>query len=315
MKGATQCARRVKQVLRTLRAGLGRVNRPQSGDPITQMILGILTRDAPESKAREALDRMKSMVVDYNELRVIPSLELAEHVGEYPDVRTKCEDVSRALNRVFAIEHTVSMDRLAGASRSDVNNYLNGIAGLDGYSRARVKLLGFGIHAIPLDAAMWAYARQQGIVDEKCSLEEAQAFLERQVDEADALEFVALLRKAAWGELGSAVRKGEVEEIRSIPPDRTTRNMLQLIASGGSLDAPSDIDGELSSLEGLESGEDGPASAAAEESDKPARKTRKSGDGKGSRADRKSKSSAKKTASTVKSAKPARKSVARARSA
>src|SRR5262245_29806406 len=183
MKGATQCARKVKQLFRTMRTKLGKVNRPQTGDPITQMILGILTRDAPEAKAREALDRMKAMVVDYNELRVIPPLELADQVGEYPDARTKCEDVSRALNRVFAIEHTVALDRLAGGSKVDENNYLNGIPGLDGYSRARVKLLGLGQHAIPLDEAMWAYARQEGLVDEKCTLEEAQAFLERQIDE------------------------------------------------------------------------------------------------------------------------------------
>src|SRR5262245_7412057 len=104
MKGATQCARKVKQLFRNLRNKLGKVNRPHTADPITQRILGVLTRDAQEPKAREALDKLKSMVVDYNELRVIPPLEMAETIGDYPDVRTKCEDVSRALNRIFAIE-------------------------------------------------------------------------------------------------------------------------------------------------------------------------------------------------------------------
>lgn len=315
MKGATQCARRVKQLFRSLRTKLGKVNRPQTGDPITQMILGILTRDAPEAKAREALERMKSIVVDYNELRVIPALELTDHVGDYPDARTKCEDVSRALNRVFAIEHTVSMDRLANASKADVINYLNGIAGLDGYSRARVKLLGFGMHAIPLDEAMWAFSRQAGIVDEKCSLEEAQTFLERQIDEADALEFVALLRKAAWGEMGSAVRKGEAEKIRSIPPDRTSRNMLQLIASGGSLEAGPEIDAELGPPEALEPAEVEPGLAGGEGPERGNKKSRKSGDKKPGRSDQKPAEARSKPKATVRSAKPARKSAARARSA
>src|SRR5262245_9883513 len=182
MQGATQCARRTRQLFRTLRTKLGRVNRPQTGDPITQLILGVFTRDAQEPKAREALESLKARVVDYNELRVIPPLEMSEYIGEYPDVRTKCQDVSRALNRIFAIEHSVSLERIGAASKTEVNNYLNGIPGLEAYSRARIKLLGLNQHAVPLDEAMWAYARQQEIVDESCSLDEAQAFLERQVE-------------------------------------------------------------------------------------------------------------------------------------
>jgi hypothetical protein len=49
MKGATQCARRVKQVFKTLRGKLGKVNKPQVGDPVSQLILGIFSRDAQEA--------------------------------------------------------------------------------------------------------------------------------------------------------------------------------------------------------------------------------------------------------------------------
>lgn len=232
MKGATQCAKKVKQVFKSLRSSLGKVNRPQPGDPIMQLILGVFSRDTQESRAREALDRFHQMVVDYNELRVIPPSELAAGVEDFPDCRAKCEDISRALNKIFAVEHVVSLERIAAGSKTDAASYLGGLPGLEAYTRARIRLLGFGHHAIPLDEAMWAYARESGMVDETCSLEEAQTFLERQISSEDALEFVALVRKQAWSEFATAVRKGEVERIRSVPPDRTTRNMLQLIASG-----------------------------------------------------------------------------------
>lgn len=309
MKGATQCARRVRQLFRGLRAKLGKVSRPPTGDPITQMILGVLSRDVPEAKAREALDQMKSMVVDYNELRVIPALELANAIGDYPDARIKCEDLSRALNRVFAIEHSVSLDRIGSASKTDVTNYLNGIPGLDGYSRARVKLLGLGHHAIPLDEAMWALARREGIIDDKCPLEEAQAFLERQIDEADAIEFVSLLRKAAWAEMGAAVRRGEVEKIRSIPPDRTTRNMLQLIAFGGAADVAADATG--AGPEGLEALDEDAAASVAEVA-RPAVKSKKPSDGRSGR--RPARSSGTKSGRKT-GVKPSRRSASRARTA
>lgn len=229
MKGATRCAQRLKTLFSSLRSKLGKVGPPPAEDPVTQMLLGILSRDMPESRAREALDRLRSLVVDYNELRVIPPIELAGMIGDGPDVRRKCEDISRSLNRVFALAHAVSLQHLANMSPQEVRAYLNRIDGLEAYTRARIILLGLRQHAIPLDEAMWAYARQQGIVDAKCSLEEAQGFLERRIAPECALEFFTLLRKQAWHEMGAAVRRGEVQRILSVPPDRTSRNMLQLV--------------------------------------------------------------------------------------
>jgi endonuclease III len=288
MKGATQCARRVKQVFKTLRAKLGKVNKPQAGDPVSQLILGVFSRDAQEAKAREVLDTLRAMVVDYNELRVIPHSEIANAIGDYPDVRMKCEDMSRALNRIFALEHSVTLDHLAKMSKTEANRYLDAVPGLEAYTRARIRLLGLGLHAIPLDAAMWQYARREGLVDQKCTLEEAQAFLERQLDEEEAFEFVALLRKESWTECGGMVRKGTVTAIRSVPPDRTTRNMLQMVAQGNLVDAavPEFEDPEL--VGGDE--ESGARGGAAAGSDGKAGKKAKKPSGK-SRNDRKSISS------------------------
>lgn len=232
MRGATQCARRLKRLLRTLKSSLGRVPRPSVGDPVTQMVLGILSRDMPESKAREVLDRVHRYVVDYNELRVTSPRELAEHIGEYPDCWTKCEDVSRALNSLFAIRHDIVFDQISDQPRKEVRQYLERIEGLEAYTRARIRLQGLQQHAVPLDTAMWAYARKHEIVDHKCSLDDAQNFLEREIEPEQALDCVALLKKQAWSEMGPAVRRGDIEPIRSIPPDRSSRNMLQPIVRG-----------------------------------------------------------------------------------
>jgi endonuclease III len=231
MRGATECARRLKTLFSSLRAKLGKLSPPAAADPITHLILGILSRNAPESKAREALDRIRSVVVDYNELRVIPAIELAEMLGEYPDVRLKCEDISRALNKVFALRHAVTLDDVVDMPRKEGRALLEQLDGLEPYSRARIRLLGLQQHAIPLDEAMWAYACREGIVDARCSLEEAQAFLERRISEEEALEFVALLNRQAWSEMGAAVRRGECARITSVPPDRTARNMLQAVGA------------------------------------------------------------------------------------
>ncbi|MCA9245217.1 MAG: hypothetical protein KDA32_14770 [Phycisphaerales bacterium] len=231
MKGATQCAKKVKQVFKSLRSKLGKAPGPQTSDPIDQLILGIFSRDTVESKAADALKRLQAEVVDYNELRVIPAIEMAEMVGEFSDVRLKCEDLSRALNRIFSAEHSVTLDHLRGVSKRDQNAYLDAIDGLEAYTRARIRLFGLDGHAIPLDEAMWAFARKAGMVTIEATLDECHSFLERQVSDKEAHEFVYLVRKQAWADHGAAVRKGAVDRILSVPPDRTTRNMLQQVAA------------------------------------------------------------------------------------
>lgn len=246
MRGATECAKRLKLLFSSLRSKLGKVGRLPVGDPVTQMVLGIVSRDTPEAKANEGLDRLREMVVDYNELRVIPPIELAEVLGDFPDARIKCEDITRSLNRVFLLEHMVSLERLADLAKKDVVGYLEKIDGLEAYTRARIRLLGFRQHAIPLDEAMWALARREQIVDVRCPLHEAQQFLERQIAEENALEFVALFKRQAWSEMGTAVKRGEVARITSVPPDRTARNMLQMLPTfGGAVAGADEEDGEL----------------------------------------------------------------------
>ena len=236
MRGATECAKRLKLLFSSLRSKLGKVGHPSVGDPITQLILGVLSRNTPEAKASEELDRLRGVVVDFNELRVIPPIELAETLGDFPEARLKCEDISRSLNNIFAIEHIVSLDRLADLSRKDTQTYLERIDGLEPYTIARIRLLGLRQHAVPLDEAMWAMARQEQFVGPRCSLLEAQQCLERQVAEEDALEFFTLLKKHSWNELATAVRKGETERIISVPPDRSARNMLQTMSFDLALD-------------------------------------------------------------------------------
>lgn len=254
MRGATECAKRLKSFFSTLRSKLGKVSQPALGDPVTQLLLGILSRDTLESKAAEGLERLRGMVVDYNELRVIPPLELTEALHDFPDARLKAEDISRALNCVFAREHTVSLERVAGWSKRDALAYLQKIDGLEPYTVARVRLLGLRHHAVFLDEAMWAAARAAEIVNARCPLDEAQQFIERQVPEDAALEFVALLKKHAWDEYGAAVRKGRVERITSTPPDRTARNMLQMVAAGLSPDLA--IGADVEGVAAPETGDD-----------------------------------------------------------
>lgn len=279
MRGATEAAKKLRKVFSSLKSAHGKIQRPTPTDPITQLLLGIFSRNQPENKAREIVEKLRSLVVDYNELRVIPVGEMCDAIEvKTQEMWRKCEDLSRALNAIFATEHSVTVDRLKSMPRKDARAYLDQIRGLEPYTRARIRLLGFEWHAVPLDEAMWAYCQKHELVDPRASLEDAQNFLERQIDESDALDFVALLRKQAWADFGAAVRKGQTPRVESAAPDRKSTNMLQAIAGGATLDEP-DLDLEDADIE-LDAPEPAvkkkPGKAASKSKAKPQKAERKS---------------------------------------
>ena len=120
----------------------------------------------------------------------------------------------------------MTLDHLSGASKKDVLAYLGQVEGLDAYTQARIRLLGLGQHAFPLDSAMWEYACQVEIVSPDAPHEEAQNFLERQIPESDALSVFAMMRKVAWAELDARVRRGTTRRVTGAPLERSTSHML-----------------------------------------------------------------------------------------
>jgi hypothetical protein len=317
MRGATECARRLKKLHRSLKSKGGKVSMPPYDDPISQLILGVFSRDNPESKAREVLDRLRQFVVDYNELRVTSPREMAEYLGSgVTGLYTKCEDISRALNRIFAQEHIVSLSHLEGRPVKEMRAYLDGVEGLEAYSRARIRLQGLRQHAVPLDEAMWAYAIREQIVDANCELEEAQQFLERQIPKDAALEFVALLRKQAWQEMGDNVRDGQVRRIESVPPDRTSSNMLQpIVRDDGTVEDLGALESEVGEALTEKTPEPEPQAepAVAEKPARGRRKVARKTAGKRTAAARKTVRRAKKTTKKRRKAKTKKKTASKAR--
>src|SRR5262245_45991959 len=131
MRGATEAAKKLRKVFSALKSAHGKVQRPTPTDPITQLLLGIFSRNQPENKAKEIVEQLRALVVDYNELRVIPVGEMCDAVeAKTPEMWRKCEDLSRALNSIFATEHAVSLDRIKAMPRKDARAYLDNVRGL-----------------------------------------------------------------------------------------------------------------------------------------------------------------------------------------
>ena len=102
-------------------------------DPVTQCILRILSRDVPEPKRVRRWIASAGWSWISMSCEVVPPIELAQMLGDYPDVRSNARTFP-ALNKIFALHHNVTLDHLWECPREEVIIYLSSLDGLEDYT-------------------------------------------------------------------------------------------------------------------------------------------------------------------------------------
>jgi endonuclease III len=166
------------------------------------LLRSFLLWESTTSKAQGALKRVEAAVVDFNELRHCMPDELVRLIGErYPRVSERALRLRTALNRIYAKEHAVCLERLTGVSKREAREYLDALDGVPRYVSARVALVCLGAHAAPVDSRIRRRLVEAKVIDAETSVDEAASVLERRVRAGEMPEVYALLQ--AWADEAS----------------------------------------------------------------------------------------------------------------
>ena len=202
MKNATKHA----DELRSLQKRLLKRFQPEprrAQDPLKALVRGAMSYDVPDAKAEEAMRLIDKEFVDLNELRVATDLEIQELLGtRYPGIERRVAMITQSLNNIFEREHTLSLDRLKTISRRDARQFLRELPEIHPFVEAYVMLFAFDGHSVPLDDATLGFLKEQGIVEEGATLDDAQRFIEHQVKAEECYDLYCVLRKANSDEKG-----------------------------------------------------------------------------------------------------------------
>lgn len=199
MKKMALYARRIKQLAAKLRKERGRAALPVVEDPMRQLMRGILSTYAAESRAEAALAKLHASMVDLNELRVTPAADIVGIIGtDFPSCRPAAEELSRGLNAVFNKTHRLNLDFLKTMARKAAESFLDSLDGVGAHAKATVLLRCLEAPVVPVDEHMLAFLRREGCVPETATAEEAQKLLTNRVPDREAGAFyVGLKRHAA----------------------------------------------------------------------------------------------------------------------
>jgi endonuclease III len=97
------------------------------------------------------------------------------------------------LNSIYINEYAVTLEPLKNKAKRQARQYLSELDGMAPFVCARVVLLALGGHAIPVDEALAGRLKRDGAADPDATIEEVQAFLEKQIRSAEAKQAHAAL--------------------------------------------------------------------------------------------------------------------------
>ena len=177
-------------------------------DPLKALVRGAMSFDVSDSRAHEAMRLIDREFVDLNELRVATDLEIQELLGtRYPQIEKRVSMITQSLNDIFEREHTLSLDRLKTVSRRDARQFLRELPEIHPFVEAYVMLFAFDGHAIPVDEESLSFLREEAVVEDSATIDDAQRFLEHHLKAEECYDFFATLRKAVADEKSRARKK------------------------------------------------------------------------------------------------------------
>src|SRR5262249_54128393 len=139
MKFDSDHVRRLKKLWQQLKKEGGAGQLAPVEDPMDQLMEGVFSNYAAEARAHSAIHKLRTAVVDLNELRVTPVAEMVEIVGsDYPMCRSAAEELSRTLISLFNRTHKMDLMFLKKQSKKGAETFLNRLDGLGAYARATI---------------------------------------------------------------------------------------------------------------------------------------------------------------------------------
>lgn len=188
MINSSSCAKNLSGLLKKI-GTVEAPDFPDADDPVTVLIISFLMWESTTSRAMAAYQRIKENMVDFNDLRVCMPHEVVETIGKrYPLALERCERLRAALRHIYLREHVVSLDSLKGQGKREIKKYIETLDGVMTYPAARIQLVAFNTHGIPVDEQLRGLLIAHEAAEESLSLTDLSSWLSRQIKAEKSLE-------------------------------------------------------------------------------------------------------------------------------
>ncbi|MSR28772.1 MAG: hypothetical protein EXS03_04245 [Phycisphaerales bacterium] len=144
-----------------------RAEEPNTSDLLALFIHSTLLADASTEMADNAMQKIRSQNVDFNEFRVSLVDEMVAVIGvKYPDAFQRMRGLRMTMFDLFRRHHKVSLDQLIAKPTKDVKIYMENLEGMPPFVSTRFLLLGFGYPSVPVDWTTIDFLMHEEVLNE-----------------------------------------------------------------------------------------------------------------------------------------------------
>ena len=199
------------------------VKPPSDRTVLEHMIYGCCLEDSTYEAADEAFAKLMENYLDWNEVRVTTSAELAEVISCLSTPHDAAIRVRKSLHGVFEAYYQFDLDFLRRENLGKAVGEMSNFSGMSPFVVAYTAQNGLGGHSIPIDKSLMNLMYVIGAIGEEELLERKISGLERTIPKASGLEFAVTTHQLAVAFTQSPFSTNIRNLITKIAPDAKER--------------------------------------------------------------------------------------------
>lgn len=166
-----------------------------SGDPLSELILTVLSQNTADTNSGRAFNAMLRRYASWRAIADAPQDELIETIRFGGLAPQKGPRIQAILGAVFERSADGDLSFLSSMPLEEARSWLRALPGVGPKTAACVLLFSLGLPALPVDTHVERVAKRLGLIAEKATAEQAHQLLEAIVAPTDYYPFHMLLIK------------------------------------------------------------------------------------------------------------------------
>jgi endonuclease III len=227
MKNSKDYSKKIQKLYRSLSRKYPKVQKVSYEIVIDAIIYAVISAEVSERMTESVIKKLADYFVDWNDLRVSRSEEIAEVLGKDNHVTMNiASTITAILNGIFNEYHKISLEALKKIGKRPAKQALEKIDGTSRFVVDYCLLTALGGHAIPLTDKMIKYLRAGEFVNPDADGQQIGGFLAKQISAKNGYEFYALLRhesESAKAKKKTKAKKTSGTKTKSKAKKKTTR--------------------------------------------------------------------------------------------
>jgi len=183
----------VSEITRLLAKEYGAIRRTQPRDPISELVVTVLSQNTSDHNSRRAFERLVARFGDWETVAQAGVKEIAEAIEPGGLALVKAPRIKAILARIAADRGSLDLDFLRRMPLDEARTWLQSLPGVGPKTAACVLLFSFGRPALPVDTHVHRVAKRLGLIESTVSAEKAHGVLGATVPDRQVYRFHVLM--------------------------------------------------------------------------------------------------------------------------